>query len=830
MAKRYFRPGTFAEEIDRTDAAIQAASTAVGAAMGVTRKGPVNAVMGPLYSLDEWENIYGGPESTYKQWYQVRAFFENGGQQLYYNRIAHYSSLTVPTRTGTVSSRSFNTADGGATAAFYDATLQVAPFDLEPGWTIVIDTDNNGAETVTFDAAAATVTCGNAETYNFTGGGQTLTVEIDGGATQTVTFQVGDFVAPAAATAEEVVIAMNAALVGCNCTGTTDVTITSDTKGTGSYVQVTGGTANAILNFSTALNQGTGDVANIDAVTYAEAKTVIEADTTGLTVSQLGSGGLRLTSDTTGAASEVDVQSGTGMAALGFGAGTATGSASSVDATLKLEFGWRGYDSPGTEPNGHLKTKVYKNPLHPSAGAGSDLAVDTGASAVVAQLNNIEGLEAGSIIKISGGGNTEYRQLTKVESVIESGALKHKVHWTTALSNSYVTGTCAIESREFSIDVYWDDELEEEWDGLNMLDTHNQYVETVINDEATGSLYLKATDLDSALGLGADIPTDDTDPTVMSVAGASELVGLANTDYMGNEANKLGVHAFDDVDLLIDQIAMPGYSDPTACHYMSQWCSARLFIYPTFAAPLGYTRAQVATWRTATFGLYSKYGCLEWCGLKVYDPESSATVPTITVTPEMHVMGLRARVDALPGKNDGGVWSSAAGEGQFGQLYDVIDMEIDINNPDQVVLNPLGVNCIRKFKGKIYRYSARTLDSDLDWRYENVTRFFMFLEKTIVTGTRWAVLRNNNFRLWRKLEDRVNEFMEVLMENNAFPNETRAENWFVKVGVDKGTMDQADIDNGRVIGQIGVAANKPGEFIVWQFTQYKSGAFAVESF
>lgn len=108
--------------------------------------------------------------------------------------------------------------------------------------------------------AAASLECATAENYNLSGQ-PTLTVAIDGGSVQTVQFQDSDFSTPSAATAEEVTTAMSAALTGCSVTdtsGNTKVTITSSTEGVTSSVEVTGGTANTALGFSTTAVTGTG--------------------------------------------------------------------------------------------------------------------------------------------------------------------------------------------------------------------------------------------------------------------------------------------------------------------------------------------------------------------------------------------------------------------------------------------------------------------------------------------------------------------------------------------------------------------------------------------
>lgn len=187
---------------------------------------------------------------------------------------------------------------------------ETAPFALANGDTLLvaIDADVPGSpDTATFSATAAVRECANAETYNLDDG-MTLTVRINGGTVQTITFNTANFVDINAATAEEVAAVINGQLEEASASATssgTKVTISSDRKGTSAGVNVTGGTANAVLGFTTGNTAGTGNVADIDAVTIAEAKTIIEAAVSGCTVSDDGTGKLKITSDSSGASSKV---------------------------------------------------------------------------------------------------------------------------------------------------------------------------------------------------------------------------------------------------------------------------------------------------------------------------------------------------------------------------------------------------------------------------------------------------------------------------------------------------------------------------------------------
>jgi len=109
-------------------------------------------------------------------------------------------------------------------------------------------------------AVAATITSGNAETYNLSDG-QTLTVIVDGGAVQTATFNTADFGDITMATAAEVAAVIETDIAGVTAADIGgSVVITTDSVGPSPYstLEVTGGTANSELNFSTTVVAGTG--------------------------------------------------------------------------------------------------------------------------------------------------------------------------------------------------------------------------------------------------------------------------------------------------------------------------------------------------------------------------------------------------------------------------------------------------------------------------------------------------------------------------------------------------------------------------------------------
>lgn len=104
--------------------------------------------------------------------------------------------------------------------------------------------------------AKAAVVSASAETFALVNG-QTLGIQVDGGATQTVLFVTGDFASIGAATAIEVSDAINANATGIECLDALGfLFMQSDTDGSASSIQVVGGTSNAVLGFPVTLVAG----------------------------------------------------------------------------------------------------------------------------------------------------------------------------------------------------------------------------------------------------------------------------------------------------------------------------------------------------------------------------------------------------------------------------------------------------------------------------------------------------------------------------------------------------------------------------------------------
>ena len=221
--------------------------------------------------------------------------------------------------------------------------------------------------------------------------------------------------------------------------------------------------------------------------------------------------------------------------------------------------------------------------------------------------------------------------------------------------------------------------------------------------------------------------------------------------------------------------------------------------------------------RTLKSLIDSKYAALYYPWIRVSNP-AAATDPTepreILLPPSGAVCGIYARSDIQRG-----VFKAPANETVTGAL----GLERDVRFGEQEVLNPLGINCIRALPNRGIRvWGARTLSSDPEWKYVNVRRYFLYLEASIDRGTQWAVFEPNGERLWANVRTTVTDFLYNEWISGALLGATPKEAFFVRC--DRGTMTQNDLDNGRLICLIGVAALKPAEFVIFRIGQKTADA------
>jgi len=330
---------------------IPANGVVVAAFAGITRMGPIGSAndddVTPFTSYAEFASVYGGFSSTAQDLpLAIKSFFDEGGQQAFVSRVVRCTTPGDTTsKTSAKASVTIPTASLAATAGSITAS-NVGPYNfVDTGLTLILKIDGGSNLTATFTGTAASRTS-TTGTYVMTNG-MTLTLRVDGGSVLTKTFATAEFTDSGAATPAEVVAALNAFFATQSAGAVASVSanavkITSNRLGTGSGINITGGTANVVLSFTTGNTAGTGNVSNIAAVTVTEIKTVVELAVSGVTVSN-SSGAAKFTSNTTGTSSSVQViSSSTADTIVGLDNTSHSGIAGGTETSLTVSGKWDG--------------------------------------------------------------------------------------------------------------------------------------------------------------------------------------------------------------------------------------------------------------------------------------------------------------------------------------------------------------------------------------------------------------------------------------------------------------------------------------------------------
>ena len=179
------------------------------------------------------------------------------------------------------------------------------------------------------------------------------------------------------------------------------------------------------------------------------------------------------------------------------------------------------------------------------------------------------------------------------------------------------------------------------------------------------------------------------------------------------------------------------------------------------------------------------------------------------------IAGLWARTDAQRG-----IWKAPAGI--EARLRGVQALDYVLSDPENGVLNPLGLNAIRTFPvfGTV-AWGARTLvGADAfasEWKYVPVRRIALYIEESLYRGTQFVVFEPIDEPLWAQIRLAVGSFMNRLFRQGAFQGATPQEAYFVRC--DSSTTTQADIDLGIVNIHVGFAPLKPAEFVIIHIQQ-----------
>ena len=763
---QYLSPGVYIEELDVGPHPIQGVSTSTTGMVGVTVRGPTAGKPVLVTTFNQYQQTFGGflpvPDAgLVRQWESpanleggawqrfplaVKAFFDNGGRQLYVKRV-------------------FSGGTNGATAA-----------SGSPVRGLVAE--------VTKDAAVGATTLSLRHLFGIEQGTQVTIVRGDTGQ------QIG----------QPTVSAYNGTLG----TITLGAALTQEVRvARGDVVEI------AVPSLADRTKPAT-DPANATATFQAQALGAWGNDVRAQIRPMVGAAMAILPSPTAGplaiTALSQDAAAGAAQVVVPEAAGTFD---ASIDGQHVVIAGHRFQASAPAVAAGQL-TFTISPTTHAAWKTG--LAVQRLRTAALADntqlsVNGAQRLYPGAIVELDNGTQKEVRTVVSVSGTV--------VTFDSAPANTYAE-TDWLRVFEAEVLVSYQpaggQPVQEDFTNLRIADAGTP----LANDP--NSLWVAVNNQSQLVTLqpGAAFSTVITQfPTASPqggwltlASGDDHLEALSVEDFVGvdgGSGHRTGIQAMEDIDE-IAICAVPGMWSQTVQAALIDHCQLLRDRFGIIDPPDGESIAGIGAFRQV---FDTEYAALYYPWCVTVDPSTSLDVH---VPPSGFLAGIYAATDDQRGVHKAPANVVIQGINLTGGLA------ADITKREQDVLNPVGINALRFFPGLGERvWGARTLSSDTNWKYINVRRLFIYVEKSIFNGTQWVVFEPNNEQLWALVRQSISAFLTTVWQTGALAGTTQDEAFFVQC--DRTTMTPDDLDNGRLICIIGLAPVYPAEFVIFRFEQ-----------
>lgn len=218
---------------------------------------------------------------------------------------------------------------------------------------------------------------------------------------------------------------------------------------------------------------------------------------------------------------------------------------------------------------------------------------------------------------------------------------------------------------------------------------------------------------------------------------------------------------------------------------------------------------QVIDWRNQ---FDTKYAALYYPWLRAPDVLALSGLLR-TIPPCGHMAGIYARSDRTVG-----VHKPPANE----RVEGIKDVSLPTDDRVHGILNDESINVIRLFNGRGLRLAgARTLSSDIEWRYINVRRLLIMIAEAIDEGTQWIVFEPNNNELWLTTSRVIRTFLRSLWRQGMLDGASEEEAFSVRC--DQATNPPFETDQGRLICEIGLNLPWPAEFVIVRIGKTENG-------
>ena len=410
-----------------------------------------------------------------------------------------------------------------------------------------------------------------------------------------------------------------------------------------------------------------------------------------------------------------------------------------------------------------------------------------------------EGFREGDIVRVG----DEYN---RIESILENKVIFEKKFVQDVVDDSLFPKT-VLYLQELQVAVSYQNEAEK-YVGVTLNAASPMYIGTRM--EKSALVEVKVLPLDTPEDPVAAILGEETG-TIRLSDGFDGTIGKVNAGtFIGTDngpGNRTGIQAFIE-NTNVSMMAVPGITIPEVIVSLVAHCENTKSRFAVLDMPKDAVKIdELAEYRSM---VDSTYAAMYHPWLQVFD---ASTRRPGYIPPSGAVMGVYARTDANRGVHKAPANETVACTG----------LKVNYTKAEQDLLNPEGINLIRALPGQGIRiWGARTASSNSGFRYVNVRRLFIFVEESIKANTNWVVFEPNDATLWTRVSIAVSSFLEGLWRAGMLAGESAEEAFFVNIGTD--TMTPDDIQNGRLICEVGIAPSRPAEFVIFRVSHNTGGA------
>ena len=179
--------------------------------------------------------------------------------------------------------------------------------------------------------------------------------------------------------------------------------------------------------------------------------------------------------------------------------------------------------------------------------------------------------------------------------------------------------------------------------------------------------------------------------------------------------------------------------------------------------------------------------------------------------------GLKHGIEARVAGDAQGYHVAAAGD--VAPLETVVELPTGERELDREVLNPQGINSIRKIGGVFYIYGSRTCAVDAAWNFKHAREYMSHTENVFLESFEWIVFKLNDEQQRNELIPVFRQYFNIELQKRAISGSDLDD--AVTIKVDGENNSQADVDAGdmnadisfRIVGvveRLNISVSKKG--------------------